>query len=75
MPHKHPRVRVERGLYLAGDTYYAAATPPGAIQRRWKSLGKINLSEHATSETPSPPKFAAGASSPDGRAGPQASKS
>jgi integrase len=44
MPHKHPRVRVERGLYLAGDTYYAAATPPGATQRRWKSLGKVNLS-------------------------------
>src|SRR4051795_7586114 len=44
MPHTHPRVRVERGLYLAGDTYYAVATPPGATQRRWKSLGKINLS-------------------------------
>jgi integrase len=44
MPHRHPRVRVERGLYKTGDTYYAAATPPGARQRRWKSLGNVNLS-------------------------------
>jgi hypothetical protein len=44
MPHKHPKVRVERGLYIAGDTYYATATPPGKRQRRWKSLGKVNLS-------------------------------
>jgi integrase len=44
MPHKKPRVRVERGLYLAGETYYAAATPPGASRPRWKSLGKVNRS-------------------------------
>jgi integrase len=44
MPHKHPRVRIERGLYRAGDTYYAAATPPGVRRPRWKSLGKVSLS-------------------------------
>ena len=44
MPHKDPRVRVERGLYKAGATYYARATPPGEKRPRWKSLGKVNLS-------------------------------
>ena len=43
MPHKQPRVRVERGLYKAGATYYACAVPPGEKRPRWKSLGKINL--------------------------------
>jgi hypothetical protein len=44
MPHKEPRIRVERGLYRAGATYYARATPPGAKRAVWKSLGKVNLS-------------------------------
>ena len=44
MPHKEPRVRVERGLYKGGATYYATATPPGGKRPRWKSLGKVNLS-------------------------------
>ena len=43
MPHKQPRVRVERGLYKAGATYYAGAVPPGEKRPRWKSLGKVNL--------------------------------
>ena len=44
MPHKQPRVRVERGLYRADDTYYASVTPPGSRRPRWKSLGKVTLS-------------------------------
>lgn len=44
MPHKQPRVRVERGLYRADDTYYASVTPPGSRRPRWKSLGKVSLS-------------------------------
>jgi len=44
MPHKQSRVRVERGLYRADDTYYASVTPPGSRRPRWKSLGKVNLS-------------------------------
>ena len=44
MPHKEPRTRVERGLYRAGPTFYARATPPGAKRPVWKSLGKVNLS-------------------------------
>lgn len=44
MPHRELRVRVERGLYRAGATYYARATPPGAKRPVWKSLGKVNLS-------------------------------
>jgi integrase len=44
MPHKEPRVRVERGLYRTGTTYYARATPRGGNRAVWKSLGKVNLS-------------------------------
>src|SRR5918997_3523190 len=44
MPHKEPRIRVERGLYRTGTTYYARATPPGGKRPVWKSLGKVNLS-------------------------------
>lgn len=43
MPHNEPRVRIERGLYRAGDTYYASVTPPGARRPRFKSLGKVTL--------------------------------
>jgi hypothetical protein len=44
MPHREPRTRVERGLYRAGTTYYARATPPGGKRPVWRSLGKVNLS-------------------------------
>lgn len=44
MPHRHPKRRIERGLYLAGDVYYAAVTPPGERRRRWRSLGKVTRS-------------------------------
>lgn len=30
MPRKEKRVRVERGLYRAGDFYYLCATLPGS---------------------------------------------
>lgn len=38
-------VRVERGLYRAGDTFLACATPPGSRTVRWKTLGGIGLME------------------------------
>src|SRR5271166_1539065 len=37
--------RVERGLYRAGDTFLACATPPGSRTVRWKTLGEIGLME------------------------------
>lgn len=39
------RVRVERGLYRTGDTYYACATPPGSRSASWRSLGTVGLME------------------------------
>ena len=39
------RVRVERGLYRAGATYYACATRPGARSASWRSLGTVGLME------------------------------
>lgn len=41
MPRKEKPVKVERGLYLAGDTYIACVTPPGARRPRWRTLGKV----------------------------------
>src|SRR4051794_39337861 len=45
MPRSAARVRVEPGLYKAGDVYIACATPPGSRQPRWKTLGKVGLME------------------------------
>lgn len=45
MPPRDKKIRIERGLYRAGDTYYACATPPGQRQARWKTLGRIGLME------------------------------
>ena len=45
MPRKHPRVRVERGLYRAGDVYFACATPLGSSQVIWRKLGGVGLME------------------------------
>ena len=39
------QVRVERGLYRTGDTYYACATPPGSRSASWRSLGTFGLME------------------------------
>lgn len=39
------RKRIERGLYLAGDVYYACATPQGQQSAVWKSLGKVGRME------------------------------
>ena len=39
------RVRVERGLYRAGETYYACATSPGSRSASWRSLGTVGLME------------------------------
>ena len=48
MPRKQKPTRVERGLYRAGKTYYACATPPGCRQAVWKTLGEIGLMEART---------------------------
>lgn len=45
MPRSEKRVRVEDGLYLAGKTYMAAATPPGARQARFRTLGEVGIME------------------------------
>lgn len=37
--------RVERGLYIAGKTYLACATPPGTEKARWKTIGEVGLME------------------------------
>ena len=37
VPRKDRRERVERGLYRAGRTYYACATPEGGRQAVWKN--------------------------------------
>lgn len=38
-------VRVERGLYRTGYTYYACATSPGSRSASWRSLGTVGLME------------------------------
>ena len=43
MPRKHPRVRVERGLYREGTVFWACATPPGSRGVIWKRLGTIGV--------------------------------
>ncbi len=45
MPRSERRIRLERGLYRAGRTFYACATPPGARQAVWKTLGEVGLME------------------------------
>lgn len=45
MPSTEKRVRVERGLYRAGNTFYACATPAGARSAVWRSLGAVGLME------------------------------
>ena len=45
MPPRAKKIRVERGLYRAGNTYYACATPAGQRQACWKTLGDIGLME------------------------------
>ncbi len=45
MPRNEKKERVERGLYKAGKTYYACATPPGSRSAVWKSLGPVGLME------------------------------
>jgi hypothetical protein len=41
MPRNEKKVRVERGLSLAGKTYYACATPPGGRSAVWRSLCSV----------------------------------
>jgi integrase len=45
MPRKHKRVRVEPGLHLIGDVYWACATPTGARQLRWLKIGAVGVQE------------------------------
>jgi integrase len=43
MARKQKSTRVERGLYRAGKTYLACATPPGSRTVRWKTIGEVGL--------------------------------
>jgi integrase len=45
MPRSRPRIKIERGLYRAGDVYWACVTPRGERQARWERLGAIGIQE------------------------------
>ena len=45
MPRKHPRSRVERGLYREGKVFWACATPIGSRQVVWERLGPVGVME------------------------------
>src|SRR5438128_1384858 len=45
MARKQKAKRIERGLYRAGKTYLACATPPGSRTVRWKTIGEVGLVE------------------------------
>lgn len=43
MAFKEKRIRIERGLYKAGDIYWACATPPGDRTACWKKIGAVGI--------------------------------
>src|ERR1700733_5640110 len=45
MARKAKRVAVERGLYRAGDVWWACATPQGQRTARWLRLGDLGIQE------------------------------
>ena len=45
MARKAKRVAVERGLYRAGDVWWACATPKGQRNARWLRLGDVGIQE------------------------------
>ena len=45
MADKEERVKVEKGLYQRGTTYWACATAPGQRTVRWKRIGPVGLQE------------------------------
>jgi hypothetical protein len=45
MARKAKRLAVERGLYRAGDVWWACATPKGQRTARWLRLGDIGIQE------------------------------
>lgn len=45
MARKAKRVAVERGLYRAGDVWWACATPKGERTARWLRLGDLGIQE------------------------------
>ncbi|HET9105362.1 MAG TPA: tyrosine-type recombinase/integrase [Solirubrobacteraceae bacterium] len=45
MARKHKRVAVERGLYRAGDVWWACATPKGQRNARWLRVGDVGIQE------------------------------
>jgi integrase len=45
MARKEKRTRIERGLYRAGKTYLACATPAGSPRAKWKTIGEVGLME------------------------------
>ncbi len=48
MARKAKRVAVERGLYRAGDVWWACATPKGQRTARWLRLGDHGHPRSAT---------------------------
>jgi hypothetical protein len=42
---KEKPIRVERGLYRAGRSYLACASPPGSEKAKWKTIGEVGLME------------------------------
>jgi integrase len=42
---KEKPIRVERGLYRAGRSYLACASPPGSRKAKWKTIGEVGLME------------------------------
>ena len=45
MARKAKRVAVERGLYRAGDVWWACVTPKGQRVARWLRLGDVGIQE------------------------------
>lgn len=45
MPWKDKRVRVEPGLYRAGQVYWACATPPNERAAQWLKIGAVGIQE------------------------------
>jgi integrase len=45
MADKEERVKIDRGLYQRGSTYWACATAPGERTVRWKRLGPLGIQE------------------------------
>lgn len=45
MPRRQRPIRIERGLYRVGDTWWACVTPKGRRQAEWEKLGDVGRQE------------------------------